>query len=190
MTKLRFLGFLAVGIVALFGVALVVVWLTVDPNNFKPRIASIVKQSTGRELKLSGDIKLSVFPWVALELGPASLGNPPGFGDEPFLSLKHASIRVRLMPLLSKRLEIAKLEIDGLDVRLRKSAQGKGNWQLADAQSQVPPKSDTDHAGPTPLESITNIRIQAGRVSYEGITAENINVETGSLTGDQHVPVT
>jgi AsmA protein len=190
MTKLRFLGFLAAGIVVLLGVALIIVWLTVDPNNFKPRIASIVKQSTGRELKLAGDIKLSVFPWVALELGPASLGNPPGFGDEPFLSLKHASIRVRFLPLLSKRLEVAKLEIDGLEVRLRKSAQGKGNWQLADAQSQVPPKSDPDHTGTAPLESIANIRVRAGRVSYEGITVQNINLETGSLSGDRHIPVT
>jgi AsmA protein len=190
MTKLRFLGFLAVGIVALLAVALIIVWLTVDPNTFKPRIAAIVKQSTGRELKLSGDIKLSVFPWVALELGPASLGNPPGFGDEPFLSLKHASIRVRLLPLLRKRLEVAKLEIDGLDVHLAKNAQGKGNWQLGDTQAEVPATSDAGHRGATPLDSIANIRVQAGRVSYEGITVENINFETGSLSGDQHIPVT
>src|SRR5580698_11467532 len=145
MTKLRFLGFLAVGIVALFGVALVVVWLTVDPNNFKPRIASIVKQSTGRELKLSGDIKLSVFPWVALELGPASLGNPPGFGDEPFLSFSHASVRVRLLPLLRQRLEIARVEVEGLDLRLRKNAAGRGNWQSAEPERSAA-KSDADHS--------------------------------------------
>src|SRR5580698_6544775 len=124
MTKLRFLGFLAAGIVALLAAVLIIVWLTVDPNNFKPRIASAVKESTGRDLKLTGDIKLSVFPWVALEIGPASLSNPPGFGDEPFLSLTHASVRVKLLPLLEKRLEIAKLEVDGLDIRLQKNAQG------------------------------------------------------------------
>ena len=190
MTKLRFLGFLALGIVVLSGVALVVVWLTVDPNNFKPRIASAVKQSTGRELTLSGDIKLAVFPWVALELGPASLGNPPGFGDEPFLSFSHASVRVRLLPLLHKRLEVAKLEVDGLDVRLRKNAHGDGNWQLADAKAEPTAKVDAVHTSAMPLESIANIRVHAGRVSYQGISVENINVETGSLSGDQHLPVT
>jgi AsmA protein len=189
MTKLRFLGFLALGTVALLGAALITVWLTVDPNHFKPRIASAVKASTGRELKLSGDIKLSVFPRVSLELGPASLGNPPGFGDEPFLSLKSASVRVKLLPLLRKRLEVAKLEVDGLDVRLRKNAQGKGNWQLAETKPEAPTQADAVLTPATRLESIANIRVQAGRVSYEGLSVENINFETGSLSGDRHIPV-
>ena len=85
----------AVG-VALVAAALLAVWLLVNPNDFKPRIAAAVKASTGRELVLSGDLKLSVFPWIALELGPGSLGNPPGFAAEPFLSFNHAAVRVRL----------------------------------------------------------------------------------------------
>ena len=187
MTRLRFLGFLAVGIVALLGVALVVVWLTVNPNNYKGRIAAAVKESTGRDLRLTGDIKLSVFPWVALELGPASLGNPPGFGDEPFLSLTHASVRVKLLPLLSKRLEVDRIEIDGLDLRLRKDAQGKGNWQ--GAESNPAAKADVDHTADEPeWRLLANIRIKQGRASYEGASIENLNFETGSLSG-QRIPL-
>ncbi|HEV7356711.1 MAG TPA: AsmA family protein, partial [Steroidobacteraceae bacterium] len=187
MTRLRFLGFLAVGIVALLGVALVVVWLTVNPNNYKGRIAAAVKESTGRELKLTGDIKLSVFPWVALELGPASLGNPPGFGDEPFLSLTHASVRVKLLPLLRKHLEVGRIEIDGLDLRLRKNAQGKGNWQ--GAESNPAAKTDVDHtAGEPDWQLLANIRVQKGRASYEGASIENLNLETGSLS-NQRIPL-
>jgi AsmA protein len=186
MTRLRFSGVLAAGIVALLGVALVVVRLTVNPNNYKGRIAAAVKDSTGRELKLSGDIKLSVFPWVALELGPASLGNPPGFGDEPFLSLGHASIRVKLLPLLRKRLEVGRIEIDGLDLRLRKNAEGKGNWQ--GAESNPPAKADADHSPDAPeWQLLANIRVQQGRASYEGAVIENLNLETGSLSGQ--IPV-
>jgi AsmA protein len=186
MTRLRFLGFLAAGIVALLGVALIVVWLTVNPNNYKGRIAAAVKESTGRELKLSGDIKLSVFPWVALELGPASLGNPPGFGDEPFLSLAHASVRVKLLPLLRKRLEVGRIEIDGLDLRLRKNAEGKGNWQ--GAESNPAAKADVDHTADEPeWRLLANIRVQKGRASYEGAGIENLNLETGSFSG-QRIP--
>ena len=46
------------------------------------------------ELNLSGQIKLSVFPWIALELGPATLGNPPGFSTEPFAAVHHVALRV------------------------------------------------------------------------------------------------
>jgi AsmA protein len=187
MTRLRFLGVLAAGIVVLLGAVLLVVSLTVNPNTFKSRIVAAVKQSTGRELKLPGDIKLSVFPWLALELGPASLGNPPGFGDEPFLSLNHASVRVKLLPLLRKRLEVGRIEIDGLDLRLRKDAQGRGNWESA--QQNPAPKADVDHtAEPSDWPLLANIRVQRGRASYEGTSLENLNFETGSLTA-QHIPV-
>ncbi len=189
MRNLKFFGVLAGGIVALLCIALLGVWLLVNPNSYKGRIAAAVKESTGRELKLPGDIKLSVIPWVALELGPASLGNPPGFGDEPFLSFTHATVRVRLLPLLRKRLEVARVEIDGLDLRLRKDAQGKGNWQDLEPEAKTA-KPDVVHTDAArALESLANIRVQNGRMSYEGVTAENVIFETGALTADQHVPV-
>lgn len=178
MRNFKVLGGLAVGIVVLLGAALLGVWLLVNPNQFKGRIAAGVKESTGRELQLSGDIKLSVFPWVALELGPAALGNPPGFGEEPFLSLTHASVRVKLLPLLHKRLEVARLDIDGLNVRLLKNAEGRGNWQ--DADSTPPLKADADHRAPGPGASFARLHVQHGRVSYEGMTFENITLETGA----------
>ncbi len=136
MRNLRLFGVLAGGISALLCAVLLGVWLFVNPNHYKGRIAAAVKESTGRELQLSGDIKLSVIPWVALELGPASLGSPPGFGEEPFLSFSHASIRVKLLPLLRQRLQVARVDIDGLDLRLRKNAQGRGNWQDAEPDAK------------------------------------------------------
>jgi AsmA protein len=189
MRNLKLWGVLAGGIVALLGAVLLGVWLLVNPNAYKGKIAAAVQQSTGRELKLQGDIKLSVIPWVALELGPASLGNPAGFGDEPFLSFTHASVRVRLLPLLRQRLEVARVEVDGLDLRLRKNAAGRGNWQGAEPE-QPPAKPDADHTGAAlGLESLANIRIENGRMAYEGITVEKVNLETGSLAADRHIPV-
>ena len=117
------------GLVAVVLVGLLAVWLLVNPNDYKPQIAAAVKRATGRELVLEGNLALSVFPWIALEFGPASLGNPSGFPAQPFVSFKHASVRVKLLPLLAKRLEIGKVELDGLDLKLLKNASGKGNWE-------------------------------------------------------------
>jgi AsmA protein len=189
MRNLKLLGVLTGGIVALLGALLLGVWLLVNPNAYKGRIAAAVRESTGRELKLQGEIKLSVIPWVALELGPASLGNPPGFSDEPFLSFSHATVRVRLLPLLRQRLEVARVEVEGLDLRLRKNSAGRGNWQGAEPE-HPPTNSDVDHTDVAPcLESLANIRIDNGRVVYEGITVEKFNLETGSLASDRHIPV-
>ena len=104
MRTAKILSILAGGIMVL-AAGLLAVWLSVNPNDYKGRIAAAVKQSTGRDLNL-GRIHLSVFPWVALERGPGSLGNPPGSGGEPFLVFAQAGVRARLIPLLRKRLEV------------------------------------------------------------------------------------
>ena len=82
MRTAKMLGIAVGGLIALIVLTLATVWLFVNPNDFKPRLAAAAKEATGRDLKLDGDIKLSVFPWVALELGPASLGNPAGFDTQ------------------------------------------------------------------------------------------------------------
>ncbi len=185
----RIIGFVAGGIVVLIGIALLAVTLLVDPNQFKPKIAAQVKQSTGRELKLEGDIKLSVFPWVALKLGPASLGSPPEFKDTPFLSFNRAEVRVRLLPLLAKRLEVARVELDGMNLNLVKRPDGKTNWQMGeDNGTPEAPKSPKSSGGAT-VDSIAGIAVTHGRVSYNQYVIENLDFETGSISAKRDVPV-
>src|ERR1700749_1986038 len=129
MRAIKLAGIVVGGLLAVLVVTLVAVWLFVNPNDYKGRIAKAVKDSTGRQLNLPGDIKMSVFPWIALEFGPATLGNPPGFGDEPFAGVHRAALRVKLLPLLHKQLQIGRVTVDGLDLRLKKNAEGKGNWE-------------------------------------------------------------
>jgi AsmA protein len=185
MRPAKIIGGILSGIAVILGGALVLIWLTVDPNNYKQRIAAAVRESTGRELKLAGDIKLSVFPTIALELGPASLGNPPGFDDQPFLSFTHAALKAKLWPLLRRRLEVSRIELDGLDLRLRKNSAGRGNWQDARNSSAAASPPNATRSS----ESFAGIRVTHGRVSYENIVLENIVLETGSMAG-QEVPVT
>ena len=185
----KILGMVIGGLIALIVVALLAVWLLVNPNDFKPKIAAAVKKATGRELALAGDIKLSVFPWIALELGPASLGNPAGFPEQPFVAFTHASVRVKLLPLLSKRLEIGRVELDGLDLKLLKNAEGQGNWQGFGHSTEPAPAAEPVHAG-APLPEIEGIKVTNARVSYQKISLTNVSLETGSFSGNGVVPVT
>lgn len=187
MRTVKILAGLVGGIVVLFVAGLIAVWLLVNPNDYKGRIEAAVKESTGRELVLSGDLKLSVFPWVALGLGPASLGNPPGFGTEPFLAFRHAAVRVRLIPLLSKRLDMDRLEIDGLDLRLVKNAQGVGNWENFGKGGKTP-GGEREQSGGS-LGGLAGIAVTHGRVSYLGMVAQNIELETGAFGGSGVTPV-
>ena len=188
MRTVKILAGLAGAIIALVVAGLVAVWLLVNPNDYKGRIAAAVKQSTGRDLILKGDIKLAVFPWVALELGPASLGNPPGFGEEPFLAFNRAAVRVKLFPLLAKRLQMDRVDLDGLDLRLRKNAQGTGNWENFGQTQQPAPHAGGDlFSGALP--QLAGIRVTNGRMSYQGIVVEKFNLETGAFGGRGVTPV-
>ena len=102
MRGLRLAGIVIGGLVALLVLGLFAVYLFVNPNDFKPRIVKAVKEATGRDLALPGQIKLSVFPAIALELGPAKGGNPAGFATQPFAAVKHFDLHVALLPLLHK----------------------------------------------------------------------------------------
>lgn len=131
-------------LVVLVVVAVIIIPLVVDPNDFKDEITAEVKKATGRELLMSGDLGLSVFPWLGLELNGLRLSNAPGFGDQPFAAVKHAQVRVKLMPLLSKTLEVDTLRVEGLQLNLAKAKDGRTNWQdLAGAE---------EPAAPTPAE--------------------------------------
>ncbi len=174
------------GLVALLMIVLVAVRVFVNPNDYKDRIARAVRNSTGRELALPGEIRLSVFPWIALELGPASLGNPSGFDGEPFAAVRHAALRVRLLPLLRKQLEIGRVEVDGLDLRLRKNASGRGNWQSA--ENSATPQS-TGGAGAAALRDLAGIVIRDSRVSYQDMVAEHVNLNVGRVADGVEVPI-
>ncbi len=187
MRTVKILASLAGGLIVLIVAGLLALWLLVNPNDYKGRIAAAVKESTGRDLVLQGDIELSVFPWIALELGPATLGNPPGFGEGPFLAFNRAAVRVRLFPLLAKRLEMDRVEIDGLDLRLRKNAQGAGNWENF-GRADRPAKSTGGEEGRGQSPELAGVRITHGRISYQAIVLDKFNLETGALGGQGVTP--
>ena len=83
-TFLKIFAGVVIVLVVLFVVAAVLFSRFFDPNAFKGQIAAAVKESTGRELVIPGQIELSYFPWLGFEVGEVRLGNPPGFGDGPF----------------------------------------------------------------------------------------------------------
>jgi len=188
MRGVRILGLIVGGVVALVVVLLLCVWLFVNPNSYKGRIAREVKTATGRELALPGDIKLSVFPWIALELGPASLGNPPGFGAEPFVAVDHVALRVKLLPLLRGQLEVGKLEIDGMDLRLKKNAQGKGNWEDFGEKPAPEPARSPDQ-GVEGFRELAGVLIKDSRISYDSSVVSDLNLDIGRVAMKSPVPV-
>jgi len=113
---------LVIGVLLLLG-------LFVDPNDYKDQISSAVGDATGRTLTLDGDLELHVFPSLRIALGRAELSNAPGFGDAPFAQIESAELRLGLLALLFRRIEIDAARLRGLRLNLARNAAGTNNWQ-------------------------------------------------------------
>lgn len=185
MRALKIAGIVIGGLIALVVIVLLLVLIFVDPNDYREDIERIVERETGRDLTLSGDLKLSVFPWIALELGPASVGDAPGFGEEPFVSIEEARLGVRLLPLLRGSIEVGHVRLIGARVRLVTDEQGRNNWDdlggdEADTQEQTSER-------PAELPTIAGLEIRDAAIVLENRQEQSrqvirdFNLQTGRL---------
>lgn len=126
---LKVIGWIVGLLVLLVVAAVVILPQVIDPNDYKQELVTRVKEQTGRDLVIDGRIELSVFPWLGVETGAVSLGNAAGFGEQPFAAVKSAAVRVKLMPLLSRQLEVATITLQGLQLNLIRLQDGTGNWE-------------------------------------------------------------
>ncbi len=150
-------------VVALLLFAVIVFVATFDANNYKPQIIEQVEKATGRDFSIDGDIVLSVFPWVGLQVEDATLGNAAGFKAEQFAAIKQLDIKVNVLPLLKKEVQINTIRLHGLNVSLEVAKDKSNNWSSL-AQSDQPQVESTDESS---KEDETKIETAAeeGKVS-------------------------
>ena len=159
----------------------------IDPNDFKPELAAIVKDKTGRELVLDGELKLSLFPWLGVSTGKIALSNAQGFQDRPFATIEEGDIKVLLLPLLSKRIEVSRIVLKGLVLNLAKNKEGIANW------------ADLSDSGPMPSVPTGNVGKQdqqpasaaAATLAFSigGIAVENARINWDDLKTEQHIEI-
>ena len=99
----------------------------------------------------------------------ASLGNPPGFDAEPFASLERMEIRVRLLSLLSDRIEVAQVVLAGPKIRLQRHANGADNWSDLGAETG----SEQAASGKSTAPSDEATKGDSASFSVEGLRVEN-----------------
>ncbi len=150
MRALKIAGIVVGGLVGLIVLAAVAILLLVNPNDYRDDIAKLVEQHTGRPLQIKGDLGLKLFPWIALEINEVSLGNPPGYGSEPFLTVASAKVGVKLLPLLHKEVQVRKVSVDGLAVTLISRSDEENNWKdLGESDSKAPEAESGSNAKAT-----------------------------------------
>ena len=179
---------LVAGFVGVLVLAAVAAFLFFDPNDFKDRLSATVKEQTGRDLVISGDISLTYFPWLAVQVGHTELGNAEGFSAEQMLSFDQASLSVRIMPLIfSQELEVGTAALDGLVVNLEVDSRGRNNWDDLASGSDTAAEPTESPAGDAAEFDVANISVTGANVSYSDAQAgssyamSNLSFETGRI---------
>ena len=164
---LRALLIIVAAIVGIVTFASVALYLFFDPNDYREEISAGVKEATGRDLTIEGDLSLSIFPWLAIEVGQTELGNAEGFSDQPFMRFADASLSVRMLPLiLSQEATVGTASIEGLVVNLEVAADGSTNWDdLSSAEEIDPFDAPEIDAEPTKVD-FGSIAVSDANVSY------------------------
>ena len=112
-------------------------YFLIDPNSYKADISAAVKEKTGRDLNFTGELKLSVFPWLGFKTGQMALSNTSGFQDQIFATIETSEIKLNLLPLLNKRIDVSRIVLDGLVLNLEKNLLGENNWDSFAANNKT-----------------------------------------------------
>jgi AsmA protein len=183
-------------LVVLVIVALLAIPMFVDINKYKPEIEKKVTEATGRPFSIGSDLDLSLFPFAGVRFSDLQLGNPPGFKDKEFVNIKLFEVRVKLLPLISKDIQVKRFIVKGPRIVLVKNKDGKANWEFSrdsapkdkPDQKQRPPEREQ---GEFPIKKLTvgEFAITDGFLLYvdqtagtrQEITDLNILLENVSL---------
>ena len=186
---LKLTGLFVGGLLLLLVLAAFLLPLFIDANRFKPRIESAVEDATGRELVIEGDLELSVFPWLGVDIGRTYLSQPPGFGDKPFASIESVEVGVRLLPLLRKRLDVDEVRVIQPVIRLQRKADGRSNWDdLAQVDSETAANEAPAESTELPEINVAGFLLEDGQLNFvdsgtgQRFTATDLRVNTGSLS--------
>lgn len=151
----------------------------VNAEAIRPRLVAAVQDATGRTLSV-GDIGLALSLRPTLELTDVALANMEGGSRPQMLTARRVAVQVAILPLLSRRVEIARIELDQPDLLLETAADGRANWQFRPAAPAAAPSPATPAAPSAPLQiALDDLRLEGARITWRdgrAGTAETVEI--------------
>ena len=166
-----------------------------NPNDYKTGITDLVRQKTGRELSIEGDIQLQISPWldVTCTLGKIRLADNALFPNSIFAESEQANLELSLWPLLlQKRLHMAGIMLEGFTLNLQRTKEGVSNWEpLAEAPELTEPAAkatgestavNSDQRQPLLQKLVPAVTgLDLGRIQLSQTTVRYDNRQAGRL---------
>lgn len=135
----------------------------------RAEVEQAVRNATGREMTIAGDVGVSFWPVLGLRVEEASLANVEGGRAAALATMEAINIGVEIRPLLQRDVVVRELVLRRPRIALEIDAEGAPNWLLAPAAAPAPqapqPRPDAPPAQPRRL-ALHEVRAIEGEVSY------------------------
>jgi uncharacterized protein involved in outer membrane biogenesis len=149
---------------------------SIDFNQYRSTIADQVKQATGRDLEIAGDLKvgLSLTPTAAVD--DVSFANA-AWGSRPAMAtVKPFEVEMALLPLITGDIRVKRVVLKGADILLETDAKGQGNWAFGQAGAAAQPAT-APSSGAGKLPVVNKISFEDVTITYKnGVTKKTQTV--------------
>lgn len=192
MRVFKILGIVLIGVpivlVAVIVGAVVALNYT-DFNRYKPLIAEETRKATGRDLAISGNLRLNISLTPGVVVDGMTLSNAAWGSRSDMVSIRRLEAQFALTSLIFGAVEIKRIELTGADILLETNRQGHANFafeppEAVSAERKQPGEVD---AGAGVFALIDEVEIRESRLTYisaaTGVTYSTV-AESLTLGGD------
>ncbi len=156
-------------------------------------IISQIEKSLGRQVGVN-KIRLNMLGGLGLGLSGLSIKDDPNFYSGNFLETKNLVVNVKLLPLLSKKVQVKKIILNGPVIRIIKNKNGDFNFStIAGAKKQK--QKDSEKESPVNKFNISLLDISNGKIQYTDraqrstVDLDNIDLSLKNIGLDDKIDI-
>jgi uncharacterized protein involved in outer membrane biogenesis len=160
-------------------VAVAVILKSMDFNEYRDQIAESISETTGRELKIDGELKVKLSFVPSLAVNNITFANA-SWGSRPEMAkIKRLEVQVDLLPLISGEIKVNRFVLIEPDILLETDKQGRGNWIIGKkekASAKLGPATKTGKQDAI-IPLVKEVHIKKALLTYrDGRTDKQINL--------------
>jgi AsmA-like C-terminal region/AsmA family len=149
------------------------------------RVLLALSNKLGRDVQ-AGEIKASLGWGVSADISDLKVADDPAMSQQPFIEADTVAVKLNLVPLLSKRLDVTEVILEKPVIHIVQAADGKLNVttigrRREHREEMVPRLEARAPAGGSPLEAAGG----GERRPLPSLFVKNFTVEDGQLVFDQ-----
>jgi AsmA protein len=168
---------LLVLVVLFVGVVLALPFL-IDLNKYQDQYKPHIEEALNRKVQLQ-DIRLTIWPRIGARVGGFAVLDDPTFGSGPFASLSSLDVGVKLMPLLSGKVEVEEITLRQPVITVIKNQKGVLNVStigrkgvpVPEKPSRAPIPSTEGPLKILALLAVDRVSIDGGKLTYHDLSA-------------------